>query len=66
MPNIRVQIAQAMRSVCEKIRWKPNSAARHLAKRKRQKHLPPDATLADYEQIITSVLRDNSGQVYLC
>ena len=47
------------------IRWKPGSAARHLLKRKLREHLPSDATLADYEQIIQRVLTASDATVYL-
>ena len=65
MADIRFRIAQAIQGVRGEIRWKPNSAMRHLEKRQRQKHLPIEAALTDYEHIITSVLHDGAGQVYL-
>ena len=58
------QIVVAIRKVRVKIQWKPNSAARHLQKRKLRGHLPPTATLEDYDRTILSVLQDKSAQVY--
>ena len=62
---IRTQVAEAVRLVQRQICWKPDSAERHLWKRKRRGHLPLDATLADYEQIIRSAVRSQAAIVYL-
>jgi len=63
--DLRTRIADAIRSVQSEVRWKPGSAARHLLKRKLRGHLPPDATLGDYERIILTVLKDADAQVYV-
>ena len=63
--NLRVQIANAVRSVRAQVRWKPGSAVRHLLKRKLRGHLPSGATLDDYERMVWTVLRDPQAQVYL-
>ena len=55
---------EAIKAVRAQVRWKPNSAARHLRKRKRRGHLPSTATLEDYERIISIVVQDKSAQVY--
>ena len=62
---IRTQAAEAVRLVQRRIRWKPGSAGRHLQKRKRRGHLALDATLAEYEQIIFSAVRNQAAIVYL-
>ncbi|MDE0077693.1 MAG: hypothetical protein OXO50_09245 [Caldilineaceae bacterium] len=62
---IRTQVAAAVRLVQRQIRWKPGSAERHLWKRKRRGHLPLDATLAEYEQIIRSAVMNQAAIVYL-
>lgn len=62
---MKSQIARAIQLVRTEICWKPNSAERHLEKRKRRKHLPEEATLDDYENIIRQVLHDESAQIYL-
>jgi len=64
MEDLRSQIAVAIQSVQSQVRWRPGSAARHLLKRKLRGHLPPDATLSDYERIILTVLKDVHAQVY--
>ena len=38
---------------------------RHLLKRKLRSHLPADATLDDYDQIIYTVLTTDTAHVYL-
>ena len=63
--HLRVQIANAIRSVRSQVRWKPGSAVRHLLKRKLRGHLPSGATLDDYERTIWTVLRNLQAQVYL-
>ena len=63
--HLRVQIANAVRSVRAQVRWKPGSAVRHLLKRKLRGHLPSGATLDDYERMVWTVLRDPQAQVYL-
>ena len=62
---IRTRAAEAVRLVQRQIRWKPGSALRHLRKRKRRGHLSPDATLAEYEQVIQAVATDRAAVVYL-
>jgi len=59
-----LQILEAIETVRTQVRWKPNSAARHLRKRKLRGHLPPTATLEDYESVILTVLQDRTAQVY--
>lgn len=54
-----------IRQIQSEIRWKPDSAARHLLKRKWRGHLPKDATLDDYERIIRTVLTTDTAYVYL-
>ena len=58
------KILEAIKAVRAQVRWKPNSAVRHLRKRKRRGHLPSTATLEDYERIISIVVQDKSAQVY--
>ena len=63
--HLRVQIANAVRSVRSQVRWKPGSAVRHLLKRKLRGHLPSEATLDAYERMAWTVLQDPQAQVYL-
>ena len=63
--HLRVQIANAVRSVQSQVRWKPGSAVRHLLKRKLRGHLPSGAMLDDYERMVWTVLQDLQAQVYL-
>ncbi len=58
------QILEAIKAVRSQVRWKPDSAVRHLRKRKQRGHLPPAATREDYEYIILTVLQDEFAQVY--
>ena len=58
------QMLKAIKAVRSQVCWKHDSAVRHLRKRKQRGHLPPAATLADYERIILIVLQDKIGRVY--
>lgn len=59
------QLTQAIRLAQAQRLWKPGRAEWHLHKRKSRKHLPPEATLHDYELIIQTILDDNSAKVYI-
>jgi hypothetical protein len=59
-----IDILNGIKALCSGIRWKANSAERHLQKRKLRGHLPQTAVLNDYEQIILTTLQDKSAQVY--
>ena len=55
---------KAIQSVRKNIHWKTNSAERHLQKRKLRGHLSKTATIGDYEHVISTVLRDETSQVF--
>ena len=64
---IRAKVADAIRLVQRQICWKPGSAIRHLRKRKKRGHLTIDAELAEYEQIIRSVIFESiCHRVFVC
>src|SRR2546426_7549375 len=63
--HLRVQIANAVRSVRSQVRWKPDSAVRQMLKRKLRGHLPSGATLDDYERMAWTVLQAPQAQAYL-
>lgn len=63
--SIQSQVVDAILLVQRQICWKPGSANRHLQKRKERGHLTPDTTLAEYEQIIHSVVWNQTAIVYL-
>lgn len=65
MEEICGQIKQAIRAVQSQVRWRPGSETGHLLKRKVRNHLPWSATLADYEQIIATVVADHNAAVYV-
>jgi hypothetical protein len=65
VPVPLIQAAEAIRAVQQRVMWKPGSAAAHLAKRKRRGHLPKEATVLDYEQIIRGVVSERRATVYV-
>jgi hypothetical protein len=54
----------AIRLAQSQINWKPGKAEAHLAKRIRLEHLPPGATLTDYESLISDILNMPDADVY--
>lgn len=66
MENDRIsQVLSAIQSARRLLRWRPAKAHEHLAKRLRLGHLPPGATLGDYEALIHRILRAPDAEVYL-
>lgn len=59
------QLIRAIRLAQGQRLWKSGSAEGHLHKRKSRQHLPSSATLEEYEQIIQSILDDNTAKVYI-
>lgn len=64
MAEIAVQACNAIHRIQRQISWPPQSASRHLIKRKSRGHLPPNATLADYNGIIHALVSDPNAVVY--
>ena len=58
-------ILYALRRVQASIQWRPDRAAQHLEKRKRQGHIGPETTLAEYQAIIAAVLHHPDAFVYV-
>lgn len=63
--ELQQQVVEAIDLVQGTVRWKPGSAVTHLLKRRVRGHLPADATLSDYERIISSVVSDDQATVYV-
>jgi hypothetical protein len=64
MATTEHDIAAAILSLRTQVRWKPGKDADHLAKRKQRGHLPLDAKIDDYNEIIITVLSDDESKVY--
>lgn len=62
---INQQVATALQLLHTQIRWKPGSLEKHLLSRKKRKHLPPTATIADYEALIHLLVATPANPVYL-
>ena len=65
MNDMRSLVKRAIKSVQSGIRWRHDSAAQHLVKRKARRQLPANATLAAYEQIITTIVHDPQARVFV-
>ncbi len=59
-----IDILEAIGKVRKVIIWKPGKADSHLVKRIRLGHLPDDATLEQYNTIITFVVNSPDANVY--
>ncbi|SKB16110.1 hypothetical protein PL11201_80420 [Planktothrix sp. PCC 11201] len=60
-----IAVFQAIGKVRKLIIWKQGKADSHLVKRVRLGHLPDDATLEQYNMIITFVVNSPDANVYL-
>ena len=65
MEELQSQVRNAVELVQAEVRWRPGSETAHLLKRKVRNHLPLEATLADYEHIIASVVNDRDAELYV-
>lgn len=62
---IVARVRDAVWLIRSQIRWKAGKAIQHVQTRIRYGHLPPSATVADYEAIIVGLVNDDFADVYL-
>lgn len=60
----RQAAAEAIRALRHQVQWKPEKDEQHLAKRKAMGHLPDEATVEDYDALISAVLDEANSLVY--
>jgi hypothetical protein len=58
-------VVEAIRQLRDQIRCKPGKARQHLAKRIALGHLPPEATVADYDALIRRVVQTPTAEVFV-
>ncbi|MBI3360506.1 MAG: hypothetical protein HY023_05280 [Chloroflexi bacterium] len=63
--ELRQRVAEAIKKIRLELRWKPGKDEEHPIKRIERGHLPPGATLAEYEAIIREVLSDPAARLYV-
>lgn len=61
----QLEVVQAIERVRDGILWKPGKAMSHLLKRINLGHLEPDATLEEYNGVISFIVRDADAKVYV-
>ncbi|WP_333457849.1 hypothetical protein [Microcoleus sp. herbarium5] len=61
----QLEIVQAIEGVRDGIFWKPGKAMSHLLKRINLGHFGPDATLEEYNGVISLIVRDADAKVYV-
>lgn len=59
------KVIQAILQAQSNMQWKLGKANPHLAKRIRLGHLPENATMVKYEEIIHQVITDTRAKVYV-
>lgn len=65
VPPLRQRVITAIGQLRKEIRWKLGKGIKHVQTRQKYAHLPPSATLADYEAIIASILAAPTADVYV-
>ena len=58
-------VVEAIRQLRDQVRWKPGKARQHVAKRIALGHLPPAATVADYDALIRRVVQTPTAEVFV-
>ena len=64
-PDQTADIQDLIRKLRKEVTRKPGAATRHLLKRKLRGHLPVDASLKDYDQLIGHLLENNEAAIYV-
>lgn len=59
------RIPALIQQLRRELNWKPGAASRHLLKRKVRRHLPSEASLADYEGLIRRLLDNEDANIYV-
>ncbi len=65
VPPLRDHVIAAIRQLRTEICWKPGKGLKHVRTRQKYGHLPSEATLADYEAIITRILFQPTADVHI-
>ncbi|NES97310.1 MAG: hypothetical protein F6K32_19225 [Desertifilum sp. SIO1I2] len=61
----KIAIIQAIEGIRKQVTWKPQKSIPHLQKRINLGHLPQEATLAQYNAIITAIVTSRDAKVYI-
>jgi len=62
--ELRSLAVAAAQMVRQRVRWKQGKDGEHLEKRISRGHLPPDATIDEYNQLIQRILQEAESNVY--
>ena len=58
-------IVEAIRLLQDQVQWKPGKDSQHLIKRIALGHLPPGATVAEYNALIRRVVQTPAAEVFV-
>ncbi len=63
-PLFRIEAADTIRFLRQRIQWKPGKAVTHLQKRQAMGHLSPELSVEDYNGVIRDLVREERHRVY--
>lgn len=58
-------VMEAIRRLRDHVQWKPGKDYQHLIKRIALRHLPPGATVAEYNMLIRRVVQSPAAEVFV-
>lgn len=61
----KMEMLKALQVIQKRISWKSGKDHVHLKKRQRMGHLSASASMSDYDQVISDIVRDGNNVVYL-
>jgi hypothetical protein len=64
MEESSIEVAEALRQVRAQRRWKPGRDIAHLRKRQRKGHLPAEASMETYNQLIQDLVYSTDSLTY--
>jgi hypothetical protein len=65
MEDLSSKVAEAIRKVRAQVEWKPGKGGVHLEKRRALGHLSANASLAEYDALIQTVVHNPQARVFV-
>ncbi len=63
--ELRDKVTAALKTIQKNVHWKPGKDHKHLQTRKRYGHLASNATLAEYNEIIQTLVNSETAELYI-
>ena len=61
----KIKLLDALYIIRNSVQWKPGKDVSHLEKRKRMRHLTLTASLQDYHDLISALVKNDQNVIYL-